>query len=1332
MKVQSKRKKPQANKIFTDREEPRESFWKNYRQYKELMQGEGEVKVLAYYGIGGIGKTTLLHKLENEMQEHIREPKHVYFDFNIAQDARTVLDYLKTKLAKDYGYVFPLYELGVYAYAQKIGEDMASPQIKGFIEKSPLLNFAVTAFGAIPVAGVLPHLLNVADKGIVLLRTRIEKHNHDIKDIANKTPDELYDYLPYLFAQDLANELADNTEPLVVFLDTYERLVNEMSSVGEPLNNDLWIRGGEGLIQNIPNVLWVIAGREKLKWERFDVEWSEALEQHILGNLSRTDADSFLKFAGIVDENLREGLYNLTKGTPVYLDLCVDRYVSLIEQGKEPVIADFGKNVYTLIERFARYMDDSRKDIVYMLSCMKIWNDIMVTDLGSKIIPGFSLTTYEKVKDFSFVTKSDKYNYNIHQTVGDTLFANCPQVIKDTVKKHVVPYCEEKLNESGTFDPVYIYHLQWLVRFGLLHYENEDEFIKFYNDHLKRHLKRLAVSGQALLTEHIFEPVMIRANKTGESLLKALALSESSFWKHKKGEFAVSVALAEESVKLYAKLLGDENEVTLKAKHRLGERLRANGDYQRSYDVLNGVLSIRKSLSVPMDEEEVDLRDDIASAMLLLGKYNQTLPLVEETLALREKLPQENKPSSYNTLWNLGEVYYYLGRYQESLPVREELCKKSENLLGKRHLETISSFRNLAISLSKLGKYKEALPLREQVLELRKEILGGKHPDTISAMQGLANELSNLGRYKEALQLREEVVVLRKEVLGEKHPDTIDSMNNLAVSYNLLGRYNEALPIREQVLSLRKEILGEKHPDTISAMQGLAIALSNVGRYNEALPIREQVLALRKEILGERHPDTISAMQGLSNTLNSLGRYEEDLLLQEQVLALRKEVLGEKHPDTISAMQGLSGTLNSLGRYEEDLLLQEQVLALRKEVLGEKHPDTISALQGLAGTLNSLGRYKEALPIREQVLALRREVLGEKHPDTISALQGLAGTLNLLGRYKEALPIREQVLALRKEILGEKHPNTISAMQGLAGTLNSLGRYKEALPIREQVLALRKEILGEKHPNTISAMQSLANSYSSLGKHKDELLLREQVLSLNRNILGEKHPDTIKAVWGLANSLSRLGRDKEALPLREQVLVSIREVLGEKHPDTIMSIYNLACSFSILGRYKEALSLEKKALELRCEVLGEKHPDTIMSMNGLAWNCFLSKRYQEGVLYAEKAVKLQEEINNIKEDSRINYLDTLALLYAETGNVNKALEIVKHNLDTVEVTYSSNQSLLASMNYSVAYCLNKDQKYLQALQYAERAYSIRKEKFGEANGRTIQAKELLEEIKEHI
>lgn len=72
-----------------------------------------------------------------------------------------------------------------------------------------------------------------------------------------------------------------------MFFDTYEVLVNELSGIGEPLKNDEWIRDEKrGLITNIPNVIWVIAGRENIKWGKFNHEWKDALSQHLLGNLS--------------------------------------------------------------------------------------------------------------------------------------------------------------------------------------------------------------------------------------------------------------------------------------------------------------------------------------------------------------------------------------------------------------------------------------------------------------------------------------------------------------------------------------------------------------------------------------------------------------------------------------------------------------------------------------------------------------------------------------------------------------------------------------------------------------------------------------------------------------------------------------------------------------------------------------------------------------------------------------------------------------------------------------------------------------------------------------
>ena len=38
MKIRSKRQVEKANKVFTDRKEPRKSFWDRYNQFEEQMK----------------------------------------------------------------------------------------------------------------------------------------------------------------------------------------------------------------------------------------------------------------------------------------------------------------------------------------------------------------------------------------------------------------------------------------------------------------------------------------------------------------------------------------------------------------------------------------------------------------------------------------------------------------------------------------------------------------------------------------------------------------------------------------------------------------------------------------------------------------------------------------------------------------------------------------------------------------------------------------------------------------------------------------------------------------------------------------------------------------------------------------------------------------------------------------------------------------------------------------------------------------------------------------------------------------------------------------------
>ena len=52
-----------ATRIFTDRQEPQQAF---LFEYEYLKRNKGDYSLLQYYGVGGIGKTSLLHHLEKK------------------------------------------------------------------------------------------------------------------------------------------------------------------------------------------------------------------------------------------------------------------------------------------------------------------------------------------------------------------------------------------------------------------------------------------------------------------------------------------------------------------------------------------------------------------------------------------------------------------------------------------------------------------------------------------------------------------------------------------------------------------------------------------------------------------------------------------------------------------------------------------------------------------------------------------------------------------------------------------------------------------------------------------------------------------------------------------------------------------------------------------------------------------------------------------------------------------------------------------------------------------------------------------------------------------
>lgn len=911
--------RPSATKEFTDRTEPRRAFWDRYTK----MVSEGST-IISFYGAGGVGKTALLKKIEDEIKYRDertgKECKYIKYDFSIGTDMREVLKSFKFQLSA-YGCKFPMFDVGNYYYSLKLGQDAKLPQEPTAIEQIPwvktlkknlskatmLTGNAMSMFNAtkivfkatteikgehwldiflkltlnglgtfMPIVRTITTLMSVADmflgdylknKGILdedhkTIRAELNARCQDRDPIA------IYEYLPTLFAMDVTDWMQETKNRLVVFLDNYESLVNStttnLATTEQLKRRDLWLRGSDGLMFMIPDTLWTIAGRNKLLWEG---ELADELEQHLIQSLSPNDSDWFLQKAGITNENLRGELVKLTEGYPIFLDLCVDVYFEYKRyHNDEPTIEEFGKKREEVVRRIFLYLnaagDDIAKDMLEFLCVLNFWTDEIAINVGGAILPSFSRNTYNRIKNFTFIQSKRVDNENIPFTAFQ---------FDKTIQSLLIPDCDEKLIE-----------------------DIKNAVDKYFKD--------------MFTDKKIFNAKEIFYLKLWTNFIVRFANDAEKILEQYKDIFSKKVSL-----------------------------LINNAQFDAAEEILKIFMAKLDSL-----------------------KANDTLLYTHFEI-------------------DLGWLKRTQGRYKEACYITNSAYNKRKRFLGEENMDTVEAMHKLAIALNDMSFYNGALKLREKVLTLRKKYLGEKNSDTILAINNLAVSLNSLARHEEAAKLQKKALTLSKKVNGNKNPDTIMIMNNLAISLNNLGNHDEAIKLLKENLTLCKEILGDEHPNTFAAMNNLALSLNNIGRHDEAIEIQKENLTLCKEILGENHPNTIAAMNNLALSLNNLGRYAEAAKIQKKILTLSKKILGDERLNTIVIMINLSITLDKLENYAQAAKLQKKAVTLCKKLFGENHPYTIVAMNNLIVSLNGLNHQDEAENIQKQISNLSQKEIQENN-----------------------------------------------------------------------------------------------------------------------------------------------------------------------------------------------------------------------------------------------------------------------------------------------------------------------------------------------------------------
>ncbi|MBB5938725.1 hypothetical protein [Streptomyces zagrosensis] len=450
-----------AQQVFTNRTNEMTAFARSLADLHQSLdeaaispvadRAQGRRNVLTFYGVGGIGKTTLSHELERRFlaaaqAEDRDDALSVRVDLSEAgaADVEMLLLRLRAGLGR-LGSHWPAFDLALASYWARAHPGEA---LQDFLDASPAVRRASRNVGlseqiAASVQQFVPNdvggLAGLAHRAALGTYRAIRDRVREGRLLAEcelfaelVEADADYDtlsFFPYLLAWDLEHQSRRVRRPQVcVFLDTFEVLGGRTDRTAE--------RFVQRCVYLMPNVLFVITGRNRVDWAdsqpgseldftgpqcwpylHFSNDTAEP-RQHLVGYLSHSDADSYLREALTRDGepampgDVRARIISGGQGLPLYLDLSVSHFVELLARGGQPAVEDFGGSFTAVAARSIRDLPQEERHLVRTAALIERVDADLLRAGQPAVLDGYVARFLRR----PFLTHDDAYElpYSLH------------------------------------------------------------------------------------------------------------------------------------------------------------------------------------------------------------------------------------------------------------------------------------------------------------------------------------------------------------------------------------------------------------------------------------------------------------------------------------------------------------------------------------------------------------------------------------------------------------------------------------------------------------------------------------------------------------------------------------------------------------------------------------------------------------------------------------------------------------------------------------------------------------------------------------------------------
>jgi tetratricopeptide (TPR) repeat protein len=881
---QSYQKKPSALEMFTDRVSERELLARLMAPHEKGAEMVAHDFLTVFYGVGGVGKSTLCRKVV--ASSAVDHPEVMLVVLN--------LDF--GKWTRDSGFAPFLVALVEQFLAVGISTPLVQTLLLMYSRADSGLQVSQGSAGlwsgAVAVLDQATQAVGIPGIGLVIQGAQWLKDRKKQADVAKRLrdlglwPDDNEGKADLLDMEEkMAGALYEDLKAwavegrnLRILLDGFERI----QSRERRRDCQMLVQRFAGFIaasedpELASRIRMLVFGRDKLRWDELyeDPGWNDYWSQHLLAGLGETDAIEFLNkhsdwlsFHG--DTVGAAAIQNHTKQIldaadeqiggersiyPYYLDLSVDLVLQAAREGRTP---DLGKTPGELQDRFFRYLDPAERHLLKLLALAETFDAVMFDALvRNQRVSGYAVGTFltTVAEGRSYVSSGDHGGFRFHRLMEDALQdqwllsqPNREQGCKLVawLLEHLATRFQGKQRKDWTAEDLEIWRrgVEIIISQG----EERDLMDRKQTDDL--------LSG---------EPWKIDFPATFDS--------QEAFLKRR--------------LESREKALGAEHPDTLVSVNIIGNLLRDRGDY------------------------------DGAEAL-----YRRALEGGEKVLGAEH-------PSTLGSVNNLGILLSDKGDYDGAEALFRRALEGRKKALGAEHPDTLSSVNNLGSLLSDKGDYDGAEALYRWALEGREKALGAEHPDTLSSVNNLGSLLSDKGDYDGAEALYRRALEGGEKALGAEHPSTLESVNNLGILLGEKGDYHGAKEFFLRALDGYEKTLGVEHPSTLGIVHNLGILLGEKGDYHGAKEFFLRALDGYEKTLGVEHPSTLGIVHNLGNLLRNKGDCDGAEALYRRALVGYEKALGAEHLETIASAYSLASVINRGNRRPEAISLLRRFASL--------------------------------------------------------------------------------------------------------------------------------------------------------------------------------------------------------------------------------------------------------------------------------------------------------------------------------------------------------------------------------------------------------------------